>query len=115
VQGACWKWLGLRRLGGDCRIDGDGVLRIAVPVGIADAEKELEVTVEPVTAKKQMTQEEWAVIAAPGIAMPGDEMRSDVPRFHPPKFAAGCICPAWEVGLSPSEYECQIAVLHHGH
>jgi hypothetical protein len=29
-------------------------------VGIADAEKEVEVTVEPVTAKKQMTQEEWA-------------------------------------------------------
>ena len=42
------------------RIDGDGVLRIAVPVGIADAEKEVDVTVEPVTAQKQMTQEEWA-------------------------------------------------------
>jgi hypothetical protein len=36
------------------------VLRIAVPVGIADAEKDVEVTVEPVTPKKQMTQEEWA-------------------------------------------------------
>ncbi|MCI0642829.1 MAG: hypothetical protein L0Y72_01810 [Gemmataceae bacterium] len=40
------------------RVGDDGVLRVTVPVGIQDADQEVQVTVEPV-AKKTMTQKEW--------------------------------------------------------
>lgn len=42
------------------RVDADGVLRVAVPLGIAEADREVRVTVEPAPAKKAMTQAEYA-------------------------------------------------------
>jgi hypothetical protein len=42
------------------RVGPDGVLRITVPVGKEDANREVEVTIEPVpVTPPQMTQEEW--------------------------------------------------------
>lgn len=38
----------------------DGVLRVTVPVGIKEADQEVQVTLEPVAAKKTMSQDEWA-------------------------------------------------------
>jgi hypothetical protein len=42
------------------RVDADGVLRLTVPVGIREADREVQVTVEPAAAKKPMTQAEYA-------------------------------------------------------
>lgn len=42
------------------RVDSDGVLRVTLPVGKEDADQEVEVTVEPVKARKAMTQEEYS-------------------------------------------------------
>ena len=46
------------------RVDADGVLRVSVPVGKQEADREVQVTVEPVEPKKPMTQEEWAAWVA---------------------------------------------------
>ncbi len=48
------------------RVGGDGVLHVTVPLGAADAGREVKVTVEP--AGPVMTQEEWRerVIALAG-------------------------------------------------
>ena len=40
------------------RVGADGVLHVSVPVGHADANREVQVTIEPAAAKP-MTQEEW--------------------------------------------------------
>lgn len=40
------------------RVGADGVLQLQVPIGAADAEREVEVTIDPVLAPP-MTQEEW--------------------------------------------------------
>ena len=37
----------------------DGVLHLALPVGVEEADKEVLITVELATPKKVMTQEEW--------------------------------------------------------
>jgi len=41
------------------RVGPDGVLRVNVPIGVADANREVTLTVEPVAAKRPMTQDEW--------------------------------------------------------
>jgi hypothetical protein len=41
------------------RVGSDGVLHLALPVGMEEADKEVQVTVELTTPKKEMTQEEW--------------------------------------------------------
>jgi hypothetical protein len=41
------------------KISGDGTLHLSVPVGLEEANKEVQVTVEPCTSNKPMTQEEW--------------------------------------------------------
>ena len=41
------------------RVGSDGVLHLALPVGVEEADKEVQITVEPITPKKAMTQEEW--------------------------------------------------------
>ncbi len=43
------------------RIGADGVLHVTVPVGATEANREVQVTVEPVgpTGAKAMTQAEW--------------------------------------------------------
>ena len=41
------------------KVGSDGVLHLALPVGVEEADKEVQVTVESITPKKAMTQEEW--------------------------------------------------------
>ena len=42
------------------RVGSDGVFGIlALPVGLEEADKDVRITVEPITPKKEMTQEEW--------------------------------------------------------
>ena len=41
------------------KVSSDGILHLSVPVGLEEAEKEVQVTVEPCAAKKPMTQQEW--------------------------------------------------------
>ena len=41
------------------RVGSDGVLHLALPVGVEEADKEVQITVEPMPPKKAMTQEEW--------------------------------------------------------
>ncbi len=41
------------------KVSSDGILHLSVPVGLADADKEVQVTAEPLTPKKPRTQEEW--------------------------------------------------------
>jgi hypothetical protein len=43
----------------NARVGADGVLRLAVPVGIKEADQGVQVTVEPAATKKSMTQAEW--------------------------------------------------------
>jgi hypothetical protein len=40
------------------RVGTDGVLHLAVPIGEAEADKEVQVTIDPVS-RPPMTQEEW--------------------------------------------------------
>ena len=40
------------------RVSADGILHIALPVGKADADREVQVTIDPV-GPAPMTQEEW--------------------------------------------------------
>ncbi|HEV2968727.1 MAG TPA: hypothetical protein VGY55_01985 [Pirellulales bacterium] len=40
------------------KVDADGVLRVAVPVGADAADREVQVTIEPLAAPR-MTQDEW--------------------------------------------------------
>jgi hypothetical protein len=40
------------------KVNSDGILNLSVPVGLAEADKEVQVTVEPL-AKNPMTQDEW--------------------------------------------------------
>lgn len=40
------------------RVGADGMLHLSVPIGKADADKEVTVTIDPV-APPEMTQEEW--------------------------------------------------------
>ncbi len=44
----------------NARVGADGVLRLTVPVGMQEADREVQITVEPVSAKKAMTPSEWA-------------------------------------------------------
>jgi hypothetical protein len=41
------------------KVNSDGILHLSVPVGLEEADKEVQVTVEPCAAKAAMTQEEW--------------------------------------------------------
>ena len=44
----------------NARVGADGVLRVTVPVGMAEADREVQVTVEPLAPKKSMSQAEYA-------------------------------------------------------
>jgi hypothetical protein len=43
------------------KVSRDGILHLAVPVGLADADREVQVTVEAVDVKPPMSQSEWSV------------------------------------------------------
>jgi hypothetical protein len=42
------------------KVSQDGILHLSVPVGLAEADREVHVTVESVSAQTQMTQTEWS-------------------------------------------------------
>ena len=42
------------------RVGADGVLSVVLPLGPAEANREVRVTVEPVSEKSEMTPEEWS-------------------------------------------------------
>jgi hypothetical protein len=41
------------------KVNSDGILNLSVPVGLEEADREVQVTVEPCPPKRSMTQEEW--------------------------------------------------------
>ena len=41
------------------KVSGDGILHLSLPVGLEQAEREVQVTVEPVAALDRSTREEW--------------------------------------------------------
>ena len=41
------------------RVSGDGVLQLVLPLGEAEAGKEVRITVEPVRSKLEITPDEW--------------------------------------------------------
>jgi hypothetical protein len=41
------------------KVSSDGMLHLSVPVGLEDADKDVQVIVEPCAPNKPMTQEEW--------------------------------------------------------
>ena len=41
------------------KVSGDGILHLSLPVGLAEANHEVQVTVEPCPTQKRTTQEEW--------------------------------------------------------
>jgi hypothetical protein len=41
------------------RVSDDGVLRIALPLGVETAARDMRVTIEPIDCKTQMSPEEW--------------------------------------------------------
>jgi hypothetical protein len=50
---------GMNRMVVKSKVGSDGVLHLALPVGVEEADKEVQITVEPLNPKKEMTQEEW--------------------------------------------------------
>ena len=49
----------MNRMVVNSKVGSDGVLHLALPVGVGDADKEVRVTVEPIAPTAAMTQEEW--------------------------------------------------------
>lgn len=41
------------------KVGSDGVLHLALPVGLEEADKEVQITVEPIAPDEEMTQAEW--------------------------------------------------------
>jgi hypothetical protein len=41
------------------KVGSDGVLHLTLPVGAEEADKEVQITVEPITPQEEMTQKEW--------------------------------------------------------
>lgn len=49
----------MNRIVVNSRVSSDGILHLSVPMGLEEADKEVQVTVERSDARKSMTQEEW--------------------------------------------------------
>jgi hypothetical protein len=49
----------LNRLVITSTVGSDGVLRLAVPLGVAAAHQDVRITIEPAAHRRPMTQEEW--------------------------------------------------------
>lgn len=63
------------------KVGPDGILHLDVPVGVGDANVEVEVTVNP--AKPSMTQEEWRkFVAETAGSWKGDFERPDQGEFE---------------------------------
>jgi hypothetical protein len=52
-----WR-VNMNRMVLQSRVGADGILQLAVPIGEADADREVQVTIDPV-APPSMTQDEW--------------------------------------------------------
>jgi hypothetical protein len=64
----------MNRLTMRSKVDAEGVLHVTVNVGPADANRQVQVTIEPVDQAPRWTQEEWASFihrTAGSIADPG--------------------------------------------
>jgi len=62
------------------RVGADGVLKLAVPMGVAEADREVEVTIEPAVPKHDTgsEQEEWQqFVRETAGAWQGDLVRPD--------------------------------------
>ncbi len=62
------------------RVGADGVLQLAVPMGVAEADREVEVTIEPAAPKHDTgsEQEEWQqFVRETAGAWQGDFVRPD--------------------------------------
>ena len=42
------------------KVSSDGILHLSLPMGIAEADQDVQVTVEPSAHRKPLSQEEWA-------------------------------------------------------
>jgi len=42
------------------KVSSDGILHLSLPIGMDEAEKDVQVTVEPFAPAKPMTREQWA-------------------------------------------------------
>ncbi len=65
------------------KVGGDGVLHLDLPMGLQDADAEVQVTVEPFTPKKAMTPAEWrAWVASMAGTWQGDFERMPQGEFE---------------------------------
>ena len=73
-------------------VSGDGILHLALPVGIEEANKEVQVTVEPVV-RAPMSQEEWQeLVLSTGGKWQGDFERPEQGEYEQrePLSRTGC-------------------------
>lgn len=65
------------------RVGADGVLHLTVPIGTAEADKEVQVTIDPVSTPT-MTQEEWRrfVLSTAGSITDPTFMRHDQGEYE---------------------------------
>jgi hypothetical protein len=65
------------------KVGSDGVLHLALPLGVEEADKEVQVTVEPIIPQKEMTQKEWAAwVESMGGTWQGDFERPPQDRLE---------------------------------
>ncbi len=66
------------------RVGADGVLHITVPIGKEDADREVQVTIDPAPFEPpQMTQEEWrAFVLSTAGSWQGDFERPDQGEYE---------------------------------
>ncbi len=67
------------------RVGADGVLQLAVPMGVAEADREVEVTIEPAALKHDTgsEQEEWQqFVRETAGAWQGDFVRPDQGEYE---------------------------------
>lgn len=69
----------MNRIVAQSRVGADGVLHVTVPVGAADANQEVQITIEPASAaaRQPLTQERWqSFLQSTAGAWQGDFDRS---------------------------------------
>ena len=72
----------MQRLVVKSRVDADGVLRVTVPVGEAEADREVQLTIEPVSGPVQSSQEYLDFLQATAGAWQGDFERPDQGEYE---------------------------------
>jgi hypothetical protein len=72
----------MQRLIVKSRVGGDGVLRVIVPVGEADADQEVQLTIEPLSAPVQSHQEYLDFLQATAGAWQGDFERPEQGEYE---------------------------------